>query len=70
MKRFLVVLGIAYAVLSLVLLAVLVVAVNANTTAVRDNAKISQQLQTDTNENICDQQAYQPGQVCQGPGGN
>ena len=39
-------------------------------TAMQNNARKIEQLQTDTNDNLCNQQAYQGGTTCQGGDAN
>ena len=69
-QLYLVILATVFVVASLVLGVVGIAAVNSNTKAVKANDQRIEQLQVDTNDNLCNQSAYSAGNTCQGGDGN
>ena len=67
---YLAILATVYVVASLVLGVVSYAAMQSNARMMQRNARQIEQLQTDTNDNLCNQQAYQGGAICQGGDAN
>jgi len=67
---YLAILATVYVVASLVLGVVGYAAMQSNARAMQQDARQIEQLQTDTNDNLCNQQEYQGGTVCVGGDGN
>jgi hypothetical protein len=68
--RYLVVIGIAYVVASLVLALVGIASFQSINQTVRTQDQKIEQLQVDTNDNLCNQSEYSAGNTCQGGDGN
>ena len=68
--RYLVILATVYVVASLALGIVAVVAIESANHTMQNNARTIEQLQTDTNDNLCNQQAYEGGATCEGGDAN
>jgi haloalkane dehalogenase len=60
----------ASTVASLVLGVVSYAAMQSNARTMQSNARTIEQLQTDTNDNLCNQQEYEGGATCEGGDGN
>lgn len=67
---YLAVLATVYVVASLVLGVLNYTAAQGDARTMHNDARKIQQLQTDTNDNLCNQQAYQGGTTCAGGDGN
>jgi hypothetical protein len=67
---YLTILATVYVIASLVLGVISYAAIRSNTRTMQSNARTIEQLQTDTNDNLCNQQAYQGGTNCQGGDAN
>jgi hypothetical protein len=67
---YLAILATVYVVASLVLGVVSYASMQTNARAMQSNARQIEQLQTDTNDNLCNQQAYQGGTNCVGGDAN
>lgn len=67
---YLAILATVYVVASLVLSVVNYTAMQSNARTMQSNARKIEQLQTDTNDNLCNQQAYTGGTTCQGGDSN
>jgi hypothetical protein len=68
--RYLAILATVYVVASLALGIVAIVAIQSNNHTMQSNARTIEQLQTDTNDNLCNQQAYDGGTNCEGGDAN
>jgi hypothetical protein len=68
--RYLAILATVYVVASLALGVVAIVAIQSNNRTMQSNARTIEQLQTDTNDNLCNQQAYEGGATCEGGDAN
>lgn len=69
-RLYLAVLATIYVVASLVLGILSSAALQTNTRTMQSNARTIEQLQTDTNDDLCNQQAYQGGTTCVGGDAN
>ena len=67
---YLAILATVYVVASLVLGVISYAAMQSNARTMQSNAHKIEQLQTETNDNRCNQQAYQGGTTCQGGDAN
>ena len=67
---YLAILATVYVVASLVLGVVGYAAMQSNARTMQKDARQIEQLQTDTNDNLCNQQAYTGGTTCQGGDAN
>ena len=67
---YLAILATVYVVASLVLGVVSYAAMQSNARTIQKDARQIEQLQTDTNDNLCNQQAYSGGTTCVGGDGN
>ena len=67
---YLAILATVYVVASLVLGVVSYAALQSNARTMQSNARQIEQLQTDTNDNLCNQQEYSGGTTCVGGDGN
>lgn len=67
---YLTILATVYVVASLVLGVVSYAAMQSNARTMQSNARKIEQLQTDTNDNLCNQQAYDGGTTCEGGDAN
>jgi hypothetical protein len=67
---YLAILATVYVVASLVLGVVSYAAMQSNARTMQSNARTIEQLQTDTNDNLCNQQEYEGGATCEGGDGN
>lgn len=68
--RYLAILATVYVVASLVLGVVTYAAMQSDARTMQDNARTIEQLQTDTNDNLCNQQEYEGGATCEGGDAN
>ena len=69
-RLYLAILATVYVVASLVLGVVSYAAMQSNARTMQNNARQIEQLQTDTNDNLCNQQEYSGGTTCVGGDGN
>ena len=69
-RLYLAILATVYVVVSLVLGVVGYAAMQSNARTMQSNARQIEQLQTDTNDNLCNQQEYSGGTTCVGGDGN
>jgi hypothetical protein len=67
---YLAILATVYVVASLVLGVVSYAAMQSNARTMQSNARTLEQLQTDTNDNLCNQQEYEGGTTCEGGDAN
>ncbi len=67
---YLAILATVYVVASLVLGVVGYAAMQSNARTIRNDVRQIEQLQTDTNDNLCNQQEYAGGAVCEGGDAN
>jgi hypothetical protein len=67
---YLAIIGTAYVVASLVLVLVGVASLQSINHTVRTQDQKIEQLQVDTNDNLCNQSAYSAGNTCEGGDGN
>ncbi len=67
---YLVIIGTAYVVVSLVLALVGIASIQSANTTIRTQDQKIEQLQIDTNDNLCNQSNYSAGNVCEGGDGN
>jgi hypothetical protein len=67
---YLVIMGTAYVVVSLVLALVGIASFQSINQTVRTQDQKIEQLQVDTNDNLCNQSAYSAGNTCEGGDGN
>jgi uncharacterized protein HemX len=65
-RLYLTILATVYVVASLALGVAIYATMQSNAKTMQSNAHKIEQLQTDTNDNLCNQQAYQGGTNCQG----
>jgi hypothetical protein len=69
-RLYLAILATVYVVASLVLGVLSYAAMQSNARTMQSNARQIEQLQTDTNDNLCNQQQYAGGTTCVGCDGN
>jgi len=67
---YLAILATVYVVASLVLGVISYAAMQSNARQMQSNARQIEQLQTDTNDNLCNQQEYEGGTICEGGDAN
>jgi hypothetical protein len=67
---YLAILATVYVVVSVVLGVVSYAAMQSNARTMQSNARQIEQLQTDTNDNLCNQQEYAGGATCEGGDAN
>jgi len=67
---YLVIIGTAYVVVSLVLAVVGIASIQSANTTIRNQDQKIEQLQVDTNDNLCNQSEYSAGNTCEGGDGN
>ena len=70
LSLYLSILATVYVVASLVLGVVSYAAMQSNARTMQSNARTIEQLQTDTNDNLCNQQEYEGGATCEGGDAN